>query len=76
VKETDLDWIFIRPSHHGRGAGRFLIQQIVNRSADRSNVIRVGGTVEFYKRCGFYNKRLWVWATRQGYCFTAPAVQP
>ncbi len=76
VRETDLDWIFIRPQHHGRGAGRFMIEEIIRRSRDRSDVIRVGGTVEFYKRCGFYNKRLWVWAAKPGYRFVAPAIQP
>lgn len=76
VKETDLDWIYIRPHHHGKGAGRYMIEEIIRRSINRSNIIRVSGTAEFYKRCGFYNKQLWVWAVKPGYSFVAPAIQP
>lgn len=76
VKETDLDWIYISPQHHGKGAGRLMLKEIINRSINRSNVIRVGGTVEFYKKCGFYCKEDHVWAAKPGYSFYAPSVQP
>ena len=76
VKETLLDWIFIHPEHHGKGAGRFMIQEIIRRSLDRSDIIQVGGTVEFYKRCGFYTKRVDVWAAKPGYSFCAPSICP
>jgi len=76
VMETDLDWIYIRTKQHGQGAGRFMMEEIIRRSSDRSRVIRVGGTVEFYKKCGFYNKELWAWAAKPDYSFYAPSVQP
>jgi GNAT superfamily N-acetyltransferase len=76
VMETDLDWIYISNTHHGQGAGRFMIEEIIRRSSDRSRVIRVGGTVEFYKKCGFYNKELWAWTAKPGYSFYAPSIQP
>lgn len=76
VMETDLDWIYIRTKQHGQGAGRFMIEEIIRRSTDRSRVIRVGGTVEFYKKCGFFSKELWTWAAKPGYSFYAPSIQP
>jgi len=72
IKETLLDWIHIAPEYQGKGAGRLLMQEIIRRSADRSDIIQVGGTVEFYKRCGFYTKRLDVWAPKPGYSFYGP----
>ena len=74
IKETLLDWIHIHHEHQGKGAGRFMMQEIIRRSLDRSDIIQVGGTVEFYKRCGFYIKRIDVWAAKPGYSFSGPTV--
>lgn len=76
VRETDLDWIFVLPEHQGKGAGRFLITETIQRCRDKSDIIRVGGTEEFYRRCGFSNDTLWVWAVKPGYSFTCRAIQP
>ena len=76
IKQTDLDWIYVAPSHHGKGAGRFLIEQTIERCKGKSDDICVGGTVEFYRKCGFYDYELWVWATKDGYRFSAPMIQP
>jgi len=76
VKETLLDWIYILPQYQGKGAGRFMMQEIIRRSIDRSNIIQVGGTVEFYKKCGFYTKKVDVWAPKPGYSFHAPSICP
>jgi GNAT superfamily N-acetyltransferase len=62
-----LDWIFVLPEYQGKGAGRFLIDEIIKRSAYRSKVIRVGGETEFYKKCGFYEKERWAWAVKPGF---------
>jgi GNAT superfamily N-acetyltransferase len=67
VKETDLDWIFVLPAYQGKGVGRFLIDEIIRRSAYRSSVIRVGGVDEFYKKCGFFEKECWGWAIKPGF---------
>ena len=69
VKETDIDWVFIRPSYQGKGAGRFMMEEVVRRSLNRSNVIRVGvgGVEAFYKRCGFRERECWGWAVRPGF---------
>lgn len=76
VKQTDLDWIYVSPSHHGKGAGRFLVEQTIERCKAKSEDICVGGTVEFYRKCGFYDYELWVWAVKDGYKFSAPVIQP
>ena len=76
VKETLLDWIHILPAYQGKGAGRFMIQEIIRRSLDRSDIIQVGGTVAFYKKCGFYTHRTDVWAPKPGYNFHAPSICP
>ena len=54
----------------------FLIEQTIERCKDKSNDICVGGTVEFYRKCGFYDYELWVWAAKDGYQFSAPIIQP
>jgi len=76
VKETLLDWIYILPQYQGKGAGRFMMQEIIRRSIGRSDIIQVGGTVEFYKKCGFYTKKVDVWAPKPGYSFHAPSICP
>ena len=76
IKQTDLDWIYVSSDYHGKGAGRFLIEQTIERCKDKSNDICVGGTVEFYRKCGFYDYELWVLAAKDGYQFIAPIIQP
>ncbi len=67
ARETDLDWIYVLIGYQGQGAGRFLIEEIIRRSACRSSVIRVGGEDEFYKKCGFYEKQRWGFAVKPGF---------
>ena len=76
VAETDLDWIFVLPGFQGRGTGRFLLREVIRRCAHKSDLIRVGGTEEFYRRCGFVNDVRWVWAAKPGYRFTCERIQP
>ena len=76
VRQTDLDWIFVAPEYQGKGCGRFLIEETIRRCKHKSDNIRVGGTVEFYRKCGFVNYELWVWAPKKGYRFKAEGIQP
>jgi len=76
LHETDIEWMYILPAHQGRGAGRFLINETIRRSKGRSEDIRVGGTNEFYKKCGFVEKSRTVWASKKGYSLIAPCIQP
>lgn len=75
-RETDLDWIFVLPAYQGSGAGRFLVEETIRRCIGKSSRICVGGTVDFYRRCGFRDDEEWVWAKKPGYTFTAPRIQP
>jgi len=76
AKETLLDWIHILPAYQGKGAGRLMMQETIRRSLDRSDIIQVGGTVEFYKKCGFCAHEIGVWAAKPGYSFYGPTICP
>jgi predicted N-acetyltransferase YhbS len=76
VKQTDLDWIYVAPGYQGKGCGRFLIEETIRRCKDKSESICVGGTVEFYRKCGFVDYELWAWAPKEGYQFKAEGIQP
>jgi len=75
IKETDIEWFYILPSFHGKGAGRFLLSEIICRSRQSSDDIRVGGTNEFYKKCGFVERESNIWACKDGFSFVAPCIQ-
>jgi len=76
ARQTDLDYINVLPEYQGKGCGRFLIGETIRRCQDKSDNIRVGGTVAFYRRCGFTNDELWAWASKEGYKFIASGIQP
>ncbi len=76
VKQTDLDWIYVAPAYQGKGCGRFLMEETVRRCRDKSDDICVAGTVDFYRKCGFVNAGLWVFASKPGYDFNAPRITP
>lgn len=76
LKETDIEWFYILPEYHRKGVGRYLISEIIKRSEYRSSDIRVGGTNEFYKKCGFIEKESNVWASKEGVSLYAPCIQP
>ncbi|MCL2285517.1 MAG: GNAT family N-acetyltransferase [Firmicutes bacterium] len=76
VKQTDLDWIFVAPEYHGKGCGRFLIEETIRRCKDKSDDICVGGAVEFYRKCGFVDYELWAWVPKDGYQFKAYGITP
>jgi len=76
VRQTDLDFIYVAPKFQGKGCGRFLIGETIRRCKDQSDSICVGGTVAFYRKCGFADYELWAWAAKEGYRFTAAGIQP
>jgi GNAT superfamily N-acetyltransferase len=76
IRQTDLDWIFVSPEYQGKGCGRFLVNETIRRCRDKSDSICVGGTEEFYRRCGFIDFEQWVWAAKEGYRLVAPSIQP
>ena len=76
LKETDIEWFYILPEYHRKGAGRYLLSEIIERSIYRSSDIRVGGTNEFYKKCGFVERESNVWVSKDGFSLYAPCIQP
>jgi len=76
VKQTELDWIYVALEYQSKGCGRFLIDETIRRCKNKSDSICVGGTVEFYRKCGFVNHEEWVWAPKDGYRFNAIGIQP
>lgn len=76
LRETDIEWFYILPEYHRKGAGRYLISEIIERSKYRSSDIRVGGTNEFYKKCGFVERESNVWASKDNFSLYAPCIQP
>lgn len=76
VKQADLDWIYVTPKYHGKGCGRFLIEETIRRCKDKSESICVSGAVEFYRKCGFIDYEQWAWAPKEGYEFKAIGIQP
>ncbi len=75
VKEVDIDWMYIRTRYHKKGIGRFMIEETVRRSKG-AKIIRVSGKNEFYKKCGFAPRGIWVWLAKPDYSLYAPAIQP
>ncbi len=66
VRETDLDWIYVLPAHQGRGVGRMLIAELIARSRERSDTIRVSGQADgFYMKCGFRPASRWLIVRRK-----------
>ncbi len=65
MRETDLDWFYVLPSHQGKGIGRMLVKETIARSRDRSSIIRLGGVAdEFYMKCGFQREDKWFVMTK------------
>lgn len=66
VKETDLDWFYVRKDYQGCGVGRILVQETISRCRKKSRIIRVAGMAdEFYEKCGFVQKDRWYYLTQK-----------
>jgi len=76
AKQTDLDWIYVAQEFHGKGCGRFLIAETIQRCKDKSESICVSGAAGFYRKCGFVDHEQWAWAAKEGYRFKAAGIQP
>jgi len=76
TEETHIDFCYVLPQCHGKGAGRALLRETVNRSRAHTKYIVTGSTNEFYTKCGFYESRFDVWAAKDGFEFIASCVQP
>ena len=64
--EGALEWIQVLPEHRRRGAGRFIVNSLLNRMAGRADFATVSGQVNnitnpegLYRRCGFTGGDVW-----------------
>jgi GNAT superfamily N-acetyltransferase len=65
VKETDLDWFYIRKNFQGKHIGTMLVQETISRCIKKSREIRVAGIEdEFYIKCGFVKRDSWYYLTK------------
>ena len=66
AREGVLEWIQVLPEHRRRGAGRFIVQELLRRMAGRADFATVSGRVSnqtnperLYRRCGFTGEDVW-----------------
>ena len=66
AREGILEWIQVLPEHRGRGAGRFIVNELLRRMQGRADFATVSGKVnnptnpeDLYRRCGFTGDDVW-----------------
>jgi len=64
--EGALEWIQVLPEHRRRGAGRFIVNELLRRMAGRADFATVSGKVNngtkperLYRSCGFAGDDVW-----------------
>ena len=66
AREGVLEWIQVLPEHRGRGAGQFIVNELLLRMAGKADFATVSGKVNnatnpegLYRRCGFAGEDVW-----------------
>ena len=66
AREGVLEWIQVLPEHRGRGAGQFIVNELLRRMAAHADFATVSGRVNnitrpemLYRRCGFAGDNVW-----------------
>ena len=66
VPEGSLEWIQVLPEYQGKGLGKVLVLELLNRLKGRVKFTTVSGEVDnetnperLYRSCGFYGKDIW-----------------
>lgn len=64
--EGILEWIQVLPEHRGRGAGQFIVSELLRRMQGLADFATVSGRVKnptnpegLYRRCGFIGDDVW-----------------
>lgn len=72
AREGVLEWIQVLPEHRGRGAGQFIVKELLRRMASRADFATVSGRVSnaanperLYRKCGFTGDDVWHILTRK-----------
>lgn len=66
VPEASLEWIQVHPKYHGKGLGKVLVLELLNRVATRVDFTTVSGECDnetnperLYRSCGFGGSDVW-----------------
>ena len=72
AREGVLEWIQVLPEHRGRGAGQFIVNELLRRMQGRADFATVSGKVNnatnpegLYRRCGFTGADVWHILTKE-----------
>lgn len=72
AKEGVLEWIQVLPEHRKRGAGRFIVNELLRRMVGIADFATVSGKVDnptkperLYRKCGFIGSDVWHILSRQ-----------
>lgn len=71
VSEGSLEWIQVLPSYQGKGLGKILVLELLNRMHGKVDFVTVSGELNnetnperLYKSCGFSGDDIW-WLLRK-----------
>lgn len=66
IKEGSLEWIQVLPDYQGKGLGKVLVIELLNRLKSHAGFVTVSGEVDnktnpqkLYRSCGFYGDDVW-----------------
>ena len=72
AREGIMEWIQVLPEHRGRGAGQFIVNELLRRMQDCADFTTVSGKVNnatnpegLYRRCGFTGEDVWHILTKE-----------
>jgi len=72
AREGVLEWIQVLPEQRGRGAGKFIVSELLRRMQGRADFATVSGRVNnptnpegLYRHCGFAGNDVWYILTRK-----------
>jgi GNAT superfamily N-acetyltransferase len=66
AEEGVLEWIQVNPKYHGKGYGKIIVNELINRLSGLSRFITASGKLDnktnpeiLYRRCGFVGHDVW-----------------
>ena len=72
AREGIMEWIQVLPEHRGRGAGQFIVNELLRRMQGRADFATVSGKVNnatnpegLYRGCGFTGEDVWHILTKE-----------
>jgi len=66
IPEASLEWVQVAPEYHGKGLGKLIVYELLDRVNERVEFVTVGGEYDsennpkgFYESCGFKGDDIW-----------------